>query len=102
MNTRAARVDQSMRFTSRPATAETWDHLQQLLGPRGGWGGCWCTYWRLRSKEFATTQGEDRRWRLEEQVRSELSPGVLLYANKHAIGWAAFAPAAQYPRVLNS
>ncbi|MBM4430292.1 MAG: GNAT family N-acetyltransferase, partial [Chloroflexi bacterium] len=33
-------------------TPERWADFEELFGPRGAAGGCWCMWWRLTQREF--------------------------------------------------
>jgi hypothetical protein len=44
-----------------PATAERWYDLENLFGPTGAYGHCWCTFFRRRAKDHtASTSCEPR------------------------------------------
>jgi hypothetical protein len=40
------------RITFEPLTLNTWDKFEQLFGPRGACGNCWCMYYRLKKSDF--------------------------------------------------
>ncbi len=91
---------QSLRWEA--ATAERWQDVEQLFGPRGACGGCWCMAWRLPAKEFRARAGEANKRALKKLTKAEIPPGVLLYKNDEAVGWCAVAPREQYVRLENS
>ena len=65
----------------RPLTTDTWPDFEQLFGPRGACGGCWCMWWRLSSKEFEIAQGEGNRQAMKTLVDSGVIPGLIGYMN---------------------
>lgn len=85
-----------------PLTAERWDDLVALFGPSGAYSGCWCTWWRLSSKEFDAVGAEARRERLRARAGQEPPPGLLAYGvnDPGAVGWVSVAPVEEFPRIL--
>jgi len=85
-----------------PATADRWDDLESLFGPRGACAGCWCMYPRLRGAEYKAGSGEGHRRRLQNLVRRGPPPGLLGYVGDEAASWCALAPREDYPRLEHS
>lgn len=81
----------------RPLTRETWMDLEELFGPRGASGGCWCMWWRLRRSEYEKQKGAGNKRAFRGIVDSGLPTGVLAYAGGKPIGWCAVAPRTDYP-----
>jgi GNAT superfamily N-acetyltransferase len=75
-----------------PATPERWADLEQLFGPRGATGGCWCMWWRLPRSEFDRNKGDGNREALRSLVNSGDPPGLLAYVDGEPAGWCALAP----------
>src|SRR5437773_770027 len=48
------------RLTFRAVTRDRWPDLEELFGPRGACGGCWCMWWKLPRSEFKKGRGELR------------------------------------------
>lgn len=84
-----------------PVAANRWDDLAQLFGPNGAYSNCWCTWWLLTGKEFAEASPGDRRAVIEEQVRSNLEPGVLAYRDGRPVGWCAVGPRLRFARMMS-
>ena len=81
-----------MNLQFHPLTPDRWRDLEQLFGPKGACGGCWCMAWRLRRKDFeAGKQGLNRK-AFEFLVRKGSPPGVLAYDGEEPVGWCAIAP----------
>ncbi len=85
-----------------PLTMERWADLEDLFGPRGATGGCWCMWWRLTHSEFERQKGEGNRQAMRAIVESGEIPGLLAYAGGKAVAWCAVAPRDQLPRLKRS
>jgi GNAT superfamily N-acetyltransferase len=90
----------SLRF--RPLTSKNWADVEELLGPRGGWGGCWCIWWRLNRSTFERNKGKKNQHALRRIVASRVPVGVLAYSGREPVGWCAIAPREVYTRLANS
>lgn len=91
-----------MDLAFHPLTAERWPDLEQLFGPRGACGGCWCMVWRLPRAIFDQQKGEGNRAALQALVAAGESPGILAYLGEAAVGWCAIAPREVYPALARS
>jgi GNAT superfamily N-acetyltransferase len=80
----------------KPLTKEIWPDFEELFGPRGAYGGCWCMWWRLTRKEFEQGQGEGNRMAMKSIVDSGEIPGILAYHNGKPVGWCSVAPRERY------
>ncbi|MFB3907510.1 MAG: GNAT family N-acetyltransferase [Candidatus Eisenbacteria bacterium] len=86
-----------------PASAERWDDLESLFGPRGACAGCWCMWWRLPSAEFSKSKGDGNRLALKRRVEAGgRVPGLLAYADGQPVGWVSLAPREEFPRLERS
>jgi GNAT superfamily N-acetyltransferase len=85
-----------------PLTAKNWEDIEELFGPRGGWGGCWCMWWRLGRAAFEKNNGNGNKQALRRIVASERPIGVLAYSAGKPVGWCAVAPREVYTRLANS
>ncbi|MFZ0390872.1 MAG: GNAT family N-acetyltransferase [Calditrichia bacterium] len=75
-----------------PLTAERWPAFEELFGPRGACGGCWCMWWRLSRKEYERNKGDGNRAAMRNLVKSGSVPGMLAFDGDKVVGWCAFAP----------
>ncbi|HEY6906590.1 MAG TPA: GNAT family N-acetyltransferase [Ignavibacteriaceae bacterium] len=89
-------------FRFQPVTIENWKDVEKLFGERGACGGCWCMHWRLSRKEFEEKKGEGNRIALKRLVKGKEQIGIIAYDQKTPVGWVAFAPREQYPKLETS
>jgi GNAT superfamily N-acetyltransferase len=89
-------------FIVHPATAERWNDLETLFGPKGAYAGCWCMFWRLERGDFKKMKGAGARAVLEEMTCKNLVPGVLAYAGDQPVGWCSIGPRQDYAALENS
>ena len=85
-----------------PLTRDRWDDLATLFDRPGDPKGCWCMFYRVRSREFERLWGKGARAAFHEVVADGPPPGLLAYRDGTPVGWCAVAPREAYPRVLNS
>src|SRR5262245_48774700 len=83
-------------------TPDRWPDFEQLFGPRGATGGCWCMWWRFKRHHFDQQKGEGNRLAFEQIVNAGEIPGILAYAGGQAVGWCAIAPRENYPLLERS
>ncbi|MEO7994139.1 MAG: GNAT family N-acetyltransferase [bacterium] len=82
-------------------TPADWPAIEQLFGPRGACGGCWCMWWRVPQggKVWAAMQGAPAKAQFEEGITSGMIHGVLAFDGQLPVGWCAFGPREDYPRL---
>jgi len=85
-----------------PLTPDRWDDLVTVFDRPGDPKGCWCMFYRVRSRDFERLWGEGARAAFREVVADGPPPGLLAYRDGRPVGWCAVAPREAYPRVLNS
>ena len=76
----------------KPLTPVLWRDFEDLFGPRGAYGGCWCMYWRITRKEFESGQGEKNHCLFKKIVESGEITGLLGYLDNQAVAWCSVAP----------
>jgi GNAT superfamily N-acetyltransferase len=79
-----------------------WEDFVQLMGERGGCGGCWCMSWRVMPKIFSAQKGEGNKKAMHKLVKAGEPIGIIGYYKGEPIGWCAVAPREKYPRLENS
>jgi GNAT superfamily N-acetyltransferase len=89
---------------TEPLSAARWPDLQDLFGPRGACGGCWCQWWRQTRAEFEANKGEVNREALRKQAESSEPIGLLGYLpdDPKPAAWIACAPRPDYPVAARS
>jgi GNAT superfamily N-acetyltransferase len=85
-----------------PLTPDRWDDLVTVFDRPGDPKGCWCMFYRVRSRDFERLWGQGARDAFREVVDGGPPPGLLAYRDGTPVGWVAVAPREAYPRVLNS
>lgn len=91
-----------MAVSVAPVTAETFSDLEELFGPNGAWGGCWCMWNRQTNAEFDREKYEPNRRALLASIAGGREFGVLAYNGERPVGWAALAPRSEYSRLDRS
>jgi GNAT superfamily N-acetyltransferase len=99
---RIASAGANLRVQYCPATPERWGDLEQLFGPRGACGGCWCMWLRLTRAQFDQWKGEGNRRALQALVAAGRVPGLLAYSDGRPIGWCSVAPREEFSRLETS
>ena len=85
-----------------PLTPDRWGDLVALFDRPGDPKGCWCMFYRVRSREFERLWGAGAKAAFHQVVDTGPPPGLLAYREGRPVGWCAVAPRQAYPRILNS
>jgi len=96
------RATPASSITARAVTAADWPLIEDLFGPRGACGGCWCMYFRLPSAVEKAGRGDANRAALREQVRTGQVHACLAFDSDEAVGWCMFGPRHHLPRLERS
>ena len=88
---------QEIELVIHPVTTERWEDLEQLFGPRGAIGGCWCMWWRIKRKDFEQQQGQGNHDAMCSIVESGKVPGIIAYSNDEPVVWCSVAPREDFP-----
>src|SRR4051812_24657273 len=86
----------------QPLTVNNWHLFEDVMGEKGGCGGCWSMYFRLSAKDFSNDKYEGHKRRMYDLVKAGKPAGLIATLNNEAIGWVAFAPREDYIRIENS
>jgi len=82
----------------RPATADRFDDVAVMLGPKNPESSvCWCLSHRVEHKTNRELVGPARGEFVRELCGRQVAPGVLGYQQDVVVGWAAVAPRSQLP-----
>ena len=89
-----------MAVTLKPLTPDLWPALEDLFGPSGAHGGCWCIYWRIPGprRNWADACGEPNRSSFSAIVEDGPPPGLIAFDVDMPVGWVAVGPRRLYPR----
>ena len=85
-----------------PLTPERWADFEELFGPRGAYGGCWCMWWRLARKEFEQQQGAGNKQAMKNLVKNGTVPGILGYVDKEVAAWCSVSSREDYSALNRS
>ena len=88
----------------QPATSALWPLIEDLFARRGGPDArfCWCSWWRVRAKEFAASAPAANREALHRLVEAGPPPGLVAVEDGSAIGWVALGPRPDFERIERS
>jgi GNAT superfamily N-acetyltransferase len=100
--TASARGTDPLRI--EPLHEHNWDDLEQLFGKHGAYAGCWCMYWRVTGREFASQAGRGTRAALRALAAQDgpSAPGLLAYAGTTPVGWCSVGPREVFGRLERS
>ncbi len=87
-------------ITGRELRSDDWPIIEELFGPRGACGGCWCMSWRVAhgGKMWQAAVGEPNRKSFRKLVTGGQAHGVLAFDGKSPVGWCAFGLRTEFPR----
>jgi GNAT superfamily N-acetyltransferase len=88
----------------RPLTPGDWPTVEQLFGPKGACGGCWCMWWRLptHGRAWREAVGEPNRRALRALIRAGQVHAVLAVHGEEAVAWCTFGPRESFPFLVKS
>jgi len=106
----AGRSPAPMKLTTRPLTPERWPDLEAVFNAKGCSvaRGCWCMYYRVSGSEWeapanGSTRAQAHRAAFRAVVDSAAEPpGLIGYHGKVPVGWVAFGPREDYPKLQRS
>ena len=76
--------------------------LEKLFDEGGDPRWCWCTFWRLRSKEWSASSPTRNRSMLRDLAGREVAPGLVALRDRRAIGWVGLGPREDFDRLEHS
>ena len=86
----------------KPIKRNLWPDLEELFGPNGACGGCWCMFWKLRGKAFDEAKGIETRLMHKSVIDAGTPTGLLAYLHGEVVGWVAVEPREAYERLAHS
>jgi GNAT superfamily N-acetyltransferase len=93
-------VRSNLKF--KPLAVDNWNQFEELMGDKGGCGGCWCMSFRLTSREFSENKYQNNKGLMYDLVKSCRPTGLIATYKGQAVGWIAFAPREDYKRIERS
>ena len=91
-----------MALDVRPLTPDRFADLAALFEEGGDPKWCWCVYFRFRGRDWSNSTAAENRAALEDLAERPLAPGLVGYADGHAVGWVSLAPREDYERLSHS
>lgn len=86
-----------------PLTKNYWKQFEELFGVKGACGNCWCMLYRLTNAEWqAGKEDGGNKRKMKNLVSKDIPTGMLAMHNGVAIGWCAFAPREDLPKLARS
>ncbi|MYR56785.1 GNAT family N-acetyltransferase [Streptomyces sp. SID625] len=89
-------------FVTTVVGPDDWPAVSEFFEPKGLVENCWCTYFRMTSKERSGCGTAARRDRLRDLVTSGERVGVLGSVDGVPAGWLGAGPRAAFPRLRGS
>jgi GNAT superfamily N-acetyltransferase len=85
----------------QPLTPDRFADLAALFEEGGDPKWCWCTFFRVRGRDWNSNIA-DNRAELEVLATRNLAPGLVGYLDGRAVGWVSLAPRDDYERLAYS
>lgn len=99
----ALEIDITNDLIFEPLSRKNWGLFTELFGERGACGNCWCMYFRLNKAEFTDgKQNDGNKNAMKQLVWNNMPTGLLGIYQGRAIGWLAFAPRTDFPKLARS
>jgi GNAT superfamily N-acetyltransferase len=93
-------IQDKLVFTELDST--NWKQFEELMGEKGGCGGCWCMVFRLPYKEFQANKPDGNKKGMQELVKQGRPLGLIATLKGEPIGWIAMAPREDYSKLEKS
>ncbi|GAB5467954.1 MAG: GNAT family N-acetyltransferase [Rhodospirillales bacterium] len=88
-----------MTFEIAPAD---WQGFADVMGEKGGCGGCWCMIWRQSKKQMDAGMGAANREAMRALFDSGQVPGLIARRDGEAVGWIQVDRRAVFTRLESS
>lgn len=79
-----------------------WPTISKFFGPKGLVENCWCTYFRMESKDYSSCRPAAREDMLRDLVEDGGQVGVLGSIDDVPVGWIGVGPRSSFPRLRRS
>jgi GNAT superfamily N-acetyltransferase len=95
-----------MTIDIRPLTPERISDLAELFDQGGDPRWCWCSYFRVRGRDWTNSTAEQNRAVLakaaDDGAEDDRAPGLVAYHGDQAVGWVSVGPREDYERLAFS
>jgi GNAT superfamily N-acetyltransferase len=89
-----------MKIVTKELTSDLWPEVEELFGPNGACGGCWCMAWRVaKGEKWDDLKGAPAKRRLRRMVRAETVHGILAFVDGSPVGWCNFGPRPDFSKL---
>ena len=78
----AKKIQSKAPLACLPLTSRRWPDFENLFGPNGACGGCWCMWWRIKRSQYDQQKGEGNRLAMRAIVDAGQVPGLLAYQDQ--------------------
>jgi GNAT superfamily N-acetyltransferase len=92
-----------------PLSPALWPKLTALFEEGGDPRWCWCTFWRVRARDFSNSTADANRDHLRGLVKagsgsdsSARLPGLVAVESDRVIGWVSLGPRSDFDRLEHS
>jgi len=85
-----------------PLTPDRFPDLAALFEEGGDPKWCWCTYFRVRGRDWTNSTAVGNRSELASLTDRDIAPGLLAYRADRAVGWVSLGPREDYARLASS
>jgi ribosomal protein S18 acetylase RimI-like enzyme len=87
----------------RPLTPKRFPDLASLFEEGGDPKWCWCTYFRVRGRDWSNSTRAGNRAELGMLAeRADIAPGLIGYRDSRAVGWVSLGPRDGFDRIVHS
>lgn len=85
-----------------PLTRERFADLAKLFEEGGDPRWCWCTYFRVRGRDWSNSTADGNRAEMEGRSGDDPAAGLVAYEDGAAIGWVSLGPREAFDRLTHS
>ncbi len=79
-----------------------WAGFENVMGPKGGSGGCWCMLWRHSKAEMEAQKGAGNRAAMRAVFEAGPPPGLIARIDGRPVGWVQVDRRSAFPRLAKS
>jgi GNAT superfamily N-acetyltransferase len=91
-----------LKLTFHALTPKNWKLFEELMGERGGCGGCWCMTFRLPTKVYNENKFAGNKKMMRKIVAHKRPAGLVATIKGEPVGWVALAPREDFFKIENA